>query len=148
MSEKQAKKKVKPLRNLLEIEDGKVDCPLYEHDVLPHIACQNCRYFEGHAMDNERVVCSYHKIGEMDKKASVYPFTGQSKVLETIMPGGKKENAMTLMRQVQNPNDITSDEMESPIARDTVGRDLEPDFEKIADYFGFDLEELKKEMNQ
>jgi hypothetical protein len=134
---------LKPFRNLLKIDDGKIDCPLYGHDVLPVTACQNCQYFEGYRSNDEKVVCTYHKI---EKTAATYPFSGQSKFVETIMPGGDKDSAMSLMRQVRNPNDITSDELESPIARDKVGRDIEPDFEKIADYFGFNLDELKQEI--
>jgi len=136
---------IKPFRNLLKIEEGKIDCPLYGHDVLPVTACQCCQYFEGYRSENEKIVCTYHVI---EKKAATYPFSGQSKVIETIIPGGDKDNSMKLMRQIKKTNDVTSDEMESPIARDTIRRDLEPDFEKIADYFGFDLDELKKEINQ
>ena len=96
-------------------------------------------------MDDEKVVCTYHNI---EKKASVYPFSGHFDKTETILPGGTKDSAMILNRQVQNPNDLIGTEIESPLALDTVKRDIEPDLAKIADYFGFDLDQLKREMHQ
>jgi hypothetical protein len=101
----------------IEIKDSYAICPLHRQKVLVPISCEKCDFCS--AFDNKFVKC---KFNLKRKLASVFT---------------------NVQLRGNNPIDITKNTAKKDIALDTINRDLhEPNIEDLAEFFGFDLEEI------